>query len=155
VECERPDAATCRGAQAALTSFDIAASRTTLRSSEAAETLRLVVGPWPLLREDQALAPIESGPQVSGVFAEPRGDGRTIALLDERGRVARTLGPGGGLVAATALGDELPVWAVTGTDEAGVAAAVRALRQDALRDRFAVAVDGDEVIPLPVPQGSR
>ena len=47
-------------------------------------------------------------------------------MLDARGRVARTLGAGTGLVAATREKDREPVWFVTGTDEAGVDSAAAA-----------------------------
>ncbi len=67
--------------------------------------------------------------RASGVYAEPRADGRSIALLDPRGRIVRTLRAGGGLVAATRVGEEQPVWALTGTDAAGVAAAVAGVRR--------------------------
>jgi hypothetical protein len=39
---------------------------------------------------------------------------------------------------------------VTGTDDAGVASAVRALEEGTLAHRFAVAVSNDLPIPLPV-----
>ena len=46
--------------------------------------------------------------------------------------------------------DEELVWLATGLDEEGVAAAVRALDEEALRDAFAVAVDGRTVEKLPL-----
>ena len=49
-----------------------------------------------------------------------------LELLDQTGRVVRTLGAGAGLIAATRLYGQPPVWFVTGTDAAGVAAAVQA-----------------------------
>jgi hypothetical protein len=45
--------------------------------------------------------------------------------------------------------DEL-VWLVTALDREGLAAGVRALDEDALRDAFAVAVTGRTVQKLPV-----
>jgi hypothetical protein len=44
-----------------------------------------------------------------------------------------------------------PVWFVTGTDAAGVAAAVQAFNADTLDQHFAVAVIGGVAIPLPAP----
>lgn len=155
VECLRPQDDVCRDAQQALVDFGISASKTTLRSSIAQDTLRVVVGTWTVLREDGALQPLEDGPSASGVYAEPRADGRSIALLDPRGRVVRTLRAGGGLVAATRVGEDEPVWALTGTDDAGVAAAVRAFAERTLRNRYAVAVTGNAAVPLPVQDGGR
>lgn len=153
VECLRPQDRICADAQAALVRYGISASKTTLRSSIAQDTLRVVVGTWDVLREDGALQPLEDGPSASGVYAEPRADGRSIALLDARGRVVRTLTAGAGLVAATRVGEDEPVWALTGTDDAGVAGAVRAFAQATLRNRYAVAVDGGAPVALPVAAG--
>ena len=46
---------------------------------------------------------------------------------------------GTGLVAAVREGEEQPTWVVTGTDEAGVEAAVELLDAESLRDHYAVA----------------
>lgn len=155
VECLRPQDDVCRDAQRALVAFGISASKTTLRSSIAPDTMRVVVGTWAVLREDGALQPLEDGPSASGVYAEPRADGRSIALLDPRGKVSRTLTAGAGLVAATRVGEDQPVWALTGTDDAGVAAAVRAFGERTLRNRFAVAVEDGASVALPVTGAAR
>jgi len=155
VECLRPQDDVCRDAQQALVALGISASKTTLRSSIAQETMRVVVGTWTVLREDGALRLLEDGPAASGVYAEPRADGRSIALLDARGRVVRTLGAGAGLVAATRVGEDEPVWALTGTDDAGVAAAVGAFGEQTLRNRYALALDGSSAVALPVVRGAR
>ena len=52
------------------------------------------------------------------------------------------------------IGDDQPVWALTGTDDAGVAAAVRAFAERTLRDRYAVAVDAAGPVALPVQGGA-
>jgi hypothetical protein len=88
------------------------------------------------------------------VFAKPAADGRSIALLDARGAVTRTLRAGTGLIAATRVDDGKeqlsdPVWVVTGTDDAGVAAAASALDEGALAGRFAVAISGGRPVGLP------
>ncbi len=150
VECVDLESEPCEAVVDALVAFDVPAAKGTLRRSITSETLRVLVGPWAALRDDNALALLESGPQASGVFAEPRADGRGIALLGARGGAVRTLGPGGGLIAATAAGDDPPVWAVTGTDDAGVLAAARAFGVKGLRNRFAVAVEGTDVMALPL-----
>ena len=49
----------------------------------------------------------------------------------------------------TRFGNQPPVWFVTGTDDAGVAAAVQAFNAATLDQHFAVAVLGGEAIPLP------
>ena len=73
--------------------------------------------------------------------------GRRLALLDAPGRVVRTAGAGAGLIAATRYMGQPPVWYVTGTDAAGVAAAVQAFNAATLDEHFAVAVVADTAIP--------
>jgi hypothetical protein len=70
-------------------------------------------------------------------------------VLDALGEERERLGRGTGLVAAVREGDEQPTWLVTGTDEAGVDAAVELLDDASLRDRYAVATEGGEEVPLP------
>jgi hypothetical protein len=112
--------------------------------------LRVKVGVWTEVRKDPAVRELEQGPEASGVFARPAADGRSIAMLDPDGAEAGTLGPGDGLVAATRLRGEAPTWIVTGTDAAGVEAAAAQLQEEALADRFAIAVRAGRPSALPV-----
>jgi Domain of unknown function (DUF4430) len=117
--------------------------------------LRVVIGLWPDVRRDVAAQQIERGPAASGVYARLGPDGRRIQLLDDRGRPVRFLGPGSGLVAATASGDQAPTWVVTGTDDVGVAAAAAAIDENRLEDRFALAIEAGRGVDLPVAQEER
>jgi Domain of unknown function (DUF4430) len=114
--------------------------------------IRVLVGPWPRVRRDSAAAPIEDGPQASGVFAEfvRVGDEFRLLGLDVKGNAARSLGAGAGLVAATRRYDAPPTWIVTGVGQAGVEAAAALLDEESLRERYAVASEGGEETPLPV-----
>jgi Domain of unknown function (DUF4430) len=117
------------------------------------ELLRVVVGPWDAVRADSAAALVEAGPATSGVFCdfEPAGGGAyELVALDALGEERDRLGPGTGLVAAVRDGEEQPTWVVTGTDDAGVDAAVELLDEGSLRDRYAVAAAEDTELPLPV-----
>ena len=67
--------------------------------------------------------------------------------------MARTLGAGAGLIAATADSSSVPTWLITGTDVAGVSAAVAAFNQQALHDHFALAVSGGQELPIPLEGG--
>jgi hypothetical protein len=115
--------------------------------------IRVLVGQWARLRQDAAAASIESGPPQSGVFAdfEPRRGGFALAGLDEGGEEARAFGRDAGLVAATRRFEAPPVWLVTGTSPLGVRAAARLLDATTLRNRYAVATEGGEETPLPLP----
>jgi Domain of unknown function (DUF4430) len=125
-------------------------ARSVLEQSAGKEVLRVLVGPWSELRRDTAARKLESGPAASGVYAKPEPAGDRIELLDPKGRSVRTLGRGGGLVAATQIEAQQPTWVVTGVDATGVSAAAAALGEDELKDHFAIAVEEGRTLPLPL-----
>ena len=149
VECANGFDAECNAIQKQLGDVGVIAGETDLASRNGGDLLRVLVGPWPAIKGDFAVHLIGQGPGASGVFAKPSADGRSIAVYDPRGRVVRTLGPGTGLIAATAAHGQPPVWVVTGTDRAGIELAARSFSEDALRGKFAVAIRDDLPIPLP------
>jgi Domain of unknown function (DUF4430) len=153
VECADPAARACDQVANRLTALGVPAARGGLRAAAVEQTLRVIVGPWTRLRGDPLLDTLERGPQASGVYARIAPDGRRIAVLDQHGRTVRTLGAGSGLIAATAAAGERPVWVVTGTDDAGVAAAVRGFEEGTLDGRFALAVSHDLPVRLPEAAG--
>jgi hypothetical protein len=153
VECSDPSAPACAMVSHALSSIGIPAARGKLLLAAGSQELRVLVGDWPALRHDAAAAQIERGPQLSGVFARIDPAGHTLTVLDQRGAAIRTLGAGSGLIAATQFRSDEPVWVVTGTDSAGVAAAARAFEPGALHDRFALAISNDIGIALPQVNG--
>ena len=104
------------------------------------KTLRVLVAPWSMLRHDSVAGAIDRGPGASGVFVRFSPDGGQLTLLDRDGRATSTVGPGAGLIAATAKEEDAPVWVVTGTDASGVEHAAGAFERATLQNRFAVAV---------------
>jgi hypothetical protein len=150
IECVEPSSSACSTISHALTGYGIPAARGGLELAEYDDVLRVIVGTWPLLRDDPAARELESGPRTSGVYARMSPSGTAIGLLNEKGATVRTLGPGSGLIAAVRLSGDPPVWVVTGTNEAGVSAAAGAFAADDLHDDFALAVSDDVGIPLPV-----
>jgi hypothetical protein len=133
-----------------LSDVGVNAGRSAAGSFGGVGVLRIKVGRWSDIRNDSAVRRLERGPRTSGVFARPSAAGDEIALLDARGEVERTLGAGGGLIAATRLGGEAPTWVVTGTDDVGVAAAAAQLQEESLRNHFAIAVEDGRPTPLPL-----
>jgi hypothetical protein len=150
LECGDEVEAACETVAERLGADGARPSRQAPGTGTGAETLRVVVGTWAQLRGDPALALLDRGPAASGVFARFDETGRTLALLDARGRTRRTLRAGAGLVAATRLEQQAPTWMVTGTDAAGVETAAAALDEQRLSRRFALAVgpSGDLALPL-------
>jgi hypothetical protein len=154
VECEDPRAGACDVVAGKLIALGVPAGRSSISRSAADESLRVLVGSWSRLRGgDPESDGIDTGPRASGVFARFDASGRRLAVLDARGRPARTLGAGTGLIAATRAKGRQPVWFVTGTDDAGVASAARAFDESVLSDRFALAVSRD--LPVSVPLEGR
>ncbi len=153
IECAVVRGYACRTVAERLRALDIPAAIAGVGIGGATATLRLLVGPWAKVVGDLDARKIADGPRASGVYARFSGDGRTLTLLDEDGRAARTLASGAGLVAATRRAQDAPVWVVTGTDETGLDLAARAFDQSALRDHFAVALTAGETAALPVRTG--
>jgi hypothetical protein len=151
VECDDPRGPSCNAVADKLVSLGVVAGRSIISRSAADESLRILVGPWKRVRgRDLESDDIDAGPRSSGVFARFDASGTKLEVLDAGGAVAKTLGAGTGLVAATAEKHRQPVWFVTGTDDAGVAAAARALDESVLSDHFALAISND--LPIAVPQ---
>jgi hypothetical protein len=116
-----------------------------------ASALRLLVGSWSQVRGDPAVNALRGGPADSGVFATFKG--RHLVGLDTSAKPARDLGTRSGLVAALRDGDNPPTWIVTGGHPAGVKAAADLLDTAGLRNRYAAAVSGGEITPLPMVGG--
>ena len=152
VECEEAAAEPCRDAKDSLERAGVPVSGSSLGAPGTETVTRLVVARWPQARIVRGAPALEDGPQASGVFARFGADGRSLELLDEDGKVARTIRPGDGtaLVAALRPRDDELVWLVTALDEEGLAAGVAAMREKRLRDAFAVAVTGRTVEKLPL-----
>lgn len=127
----------------------VSRSTVPLTGGQGKGVLRVLVGPWSQIRDDPVARTIEGGPQSSGVYARFSPDGRRLALYDQLGDVVRTLGPGGGLVAATAQEGQRPTWVVTGTDSVGVDAAAAAMQESRLDGHFALALDSGHDVSLP------
>jgi hypothetical protein len=154
IDCGQDATDACRRVADKLQAAGIAPSTSAIGAPAGKEVLRLVVGKWSEVRADAASEQIEKGPDKSGVFARfgPTGTNGAydLELLDAQKHVVRTLGPGGGLVAATRFEDQAPTWVVAGTDSAGLDRAVQLLEQHILESRFAVAAAGAAPIPLPL-----
>jgi Domain of unknown function (DUF4430) len=153
VECADVGGYACRTVTARLRAVKVPAAVAALGAGAGAtKTLRVAVGSWRQIAGISDVAELRAGPRASGVFAIFSSSGTTLTLLDASARPAQTLTTGAGLIAATRTGEDAPVWAVTGTDAAGVQRAARAFDTATLKDRFAVAVGASGPLALPLPQ---
>ncbi|MCW2954483.1 MAG: hypothetical protein JWQ48_3653 [Conexibacter sp.] len=150
LECDDPNGAACNEVSDRLSAVGVIANKQVIGTGVGRDTMRIFVGPWQRLRSDVVLRQIDRGPAYGGVYARFDQNGTRLSLLDGQGRVARTLGAGAGLVAATRFQDQAPTWAITGTDVAGVESAAKALTAPQLRDHFALAIDGGRPTSVPL-----
>jgi hypothetical protein len=151
IECDDVNAQPCRDGKDALHKVGVPVSGSALGAPGTEKVTRLVVARWPAARIIRGGHTLEQGPQANGIFA--RFGGGALELLDQDGDVARTVhaGDGTALIAAMRPRAEELVWLVTSLDDAGLEAGVRALRENDLRNAFAVAVTGRTVEKLPLP----
>ncbi len=150
LECTETRSPQCTTTGKRLAEIGVVAGKGGLQTSLSKETNRVITGVYKAIRNDETVRNLENGPKASGVYARPAADGRSIAVLDARGRVARTLGPGSGLIAATRYEGGRPVWIVTGVDEAGVRAAAEALNEGNLGGHFALGIADGQAVDVPL-----
>ena len=149
IECTQTASKSCAAVEQVFAGYKLLASLGCLLCSQYNLSLRVLVGPYATLTPDPAADQLADGVASSGVYARFEDHGTRLALRDQSGRVVRSAGAGAGLVAATRFRGQPPVWFVTGTDSAGVAAAVEAFDAGTLDGHFAVAVIAGAAIPLP------
>jgi Domain of unknown function (DUF4430) len=154
VECVNGKSTPCQTVTKELESFKVPTSQGGVGYGSGNDSLGVVVGPWKQIDGELAAELVKFGPGASGVYARFVDDGAKLELLGADGKVAQTLGPDTGLVAAVngnggGNSNAVPTWLITGTDAAGVAAAAKALTPSTLAYRFALAVHGDTDYPVP------
>lgn len=150
VECASDVSVACQRVSSELRKVGVPFASQVIGGSSGSDSLALVVGTWHDLAPELVARLIAGGPRASGVYAQFRGGGSALALLNPRGEVVRSLGAKAGLIAATAEGSSPPTWLVTGTDVAGVTDAAAALTPLSLRDHFALAVQGSTQLAVPL-----
>lgn len=153
IECASDVNAACKRVASELSAAGIPTASQLLGTGSGQDTLGVVVAPWREVAGAVGGTIIAHGPSASGIYARFAQGGTRLQLLGPSGTVATTLGPGAGLVAATADNQSAPTWLITGTDARGVAAAAASLTPQALHNHFALAVSGARRIPVPVGMG--
>jgi hypothetical protein len=154
LDCASDVQQACNTVGKSLRKAGVKVSYQLLGGGSGSDSLAVVVGTWNDLRGVIAAELIDSGPAHSGVYAQFGQGGQQLQLDSPDGQTAKTLGSNAGLIAATeqeSLNE--PTWLITGTDREGVDAAAMALTPAQLRYHFAVAVNGSQVIPIPVSPG--
>ena len=154
IECASNVSVACKRVTAALSAAGVPVADQLIGTGSGPDTIGVVVGTWSELAPEVAAELIAHGPGASGVYAKfSNSAGSSLELLKPDGKVAKTLGAGAGLIAATADSSSAPTWLITGTDVAGVTAASNAMNARSLHDRFALAVQGSTQLPVPLDGG--
>ncbi len=117
------------------------------------ELMRILVGPWGSMAEDEAAGQLEGGPAESGVYASmvSCADGGAELVVRGADGVPRQILHDAGLLAAVRAGTDQPTLLVSGTDSDHVSDAAEMLDPEDLLDRYAVATVGGHPIPIPAP----
>jgi hypothetical protein len=154
VECVNGKSTPCQTVSKELESFKVPTSQGGVGYGSGNDSIGVVVGPWNQIDGELAAELVKFGPGASGVYARFVDNGTKLELLDADGKVAQTLGPDTGLVAAVngngaGNSNAVPSWLITGTDAAGVAAAAKALTPSTLAYRFALVVHDGHDYPVP------
>lgn len=133
----------CKLAEAQLAAAGIEQAR--------AAGARLVVGTFNDVKSRDELPELDRHPESNGAFAAFSADGRTLTPVRGDGTPDAPEGAGSGLLAAFASGGRDVVWLASGTDTAGVVAAVRLLGKGGqLQNRFGLITSarGTRALPL-------
>lgn len=160
IECASPQSAPCHAVSQRFSKLGIVAGFAAIGTvGEVSEeySLKVLVGTWSQLAHTATAQTIDKGPATAGVYVRILDGGSQFALLGQDGVVARTLGAGAGMIAATRYARSSPEWIVTGTDQAGVQRAAAVFDSASLDGHFAIAIaphgSSGEVVGLPVAGG--
>lgn len=146
LECLPAESDGCTAAKTALGAASVETN------SAAADAVKVYVGEWSQLKGKPGVPDLTAPAADNGAFASVSGDGKSIVVINDQGLPAQRLEAGAGLIAASRVGTKV-TWIVTGVDQSGVKGAAEALTVDALKNKFAVAIDPDGRIALPVASG--
>jgi hypothetical protein len=150
LDCAADVQAACDTVAHSLRSAGVKVGTQLLGGGSGSDSLAVVVGTWKELQGVIAADLINGGPSKSGVYAQFVG-GSALELDNPIGDVVKTLHGSAGLVAATEqVNLSEPTWLVTGTDVAAVNAAAKAMTPSRLHNHFAVVVDGNHDLPVPL-----
>jgi hypothetical protein len=150
LDCASDTQLACQTVARSLRRAGVKVGTQLLGGGSGSDSLAVVVGTWKDLQGVIAAALVNGGPAKSGVYAQFVG-GSALELDNPIGDVVRTLHGSAGLVAATEqVNLSEPTWLVTGTDVAGVDAAAKAVTPTRLHNHFAVVVDGNHDLPVPL-----
>lgn len=149
IQCAEVQSQACKATQQALTDLDLRTATSNLQDVSSIDVMRIYVGTWTQLRPalqgrlNRALT-IETEAERNGYGLQITANGQQIRAAAPFGEAAspQTYGPGTGLVYAVRDDLGAPAWIVTGADDAGTAAAAKALNENDLSGRVAAIVPG-------------
>jgi len=114
--------------------------------------ITIVLGLWKQLKDDKYWLGLQKQRQKTGLFVELNPE--YFAALDDQGAKVQQYKQNIGAIVATGsgMGDNTPVWLVTGLDTAGLEGALDTLIKNpqAIKQHFGALVEGDKIISVPV-----
>lgn len=155
IQCADVQSPACQSTQDALVALKQHTATSNLQDVSSIDVIRIYVGAWATLRPAfksrlEAGLAVEGDSLRNGYGVQISADGKQLTTAPPFGEAGtpQTFGPGTGLVyaftdAIKGAGDAptgAPIWVVTGTDDAGAAAAAKALTEDDLVGRVAAVV---------------
>jgi hypothetical protein len=151
IQCASVQSAACTGTAKAFEKLGIQAGTSNLQDvSVSADVLRIYVGTWTELQEatkgnrlTPALAVQDKPAEQNGYGFQISADGKSVTIGAQFGKAAPTVsqyGAGTGVIFAVKDKVGATDWFVTGTDDAGAAAAAGALDETKLAGRVAAVV---------------
>ncbi len=148
IQCAETQSGACNTTQQVLTELKLHTATSNLQDTSAIDELRVYVGSWPQLRPAMQRGRmsnarvVETEAERNGYGFQISADGQQIRAAAPFGEAAtpEVYGPGTGVIFA--VRDELgsPAWVVTGADDAGAAAAAKALDENDLAGRVSAIV---------------
>lgn len=155
IQCAEVQSAACQSVQDAVVKLGQHTATSNLQDVSSIDVTRIYVGAWPAVRGalkgrlESGLA-IEDDPARNGYAVQISQDGKQLTTAPPFGQegTPQSFGAGTGLVYAftdsiKGAGDAAtgaPIWVVTGSDDAGAAAAAKGLTEEALAGRVAAVI---------------
>jgi hypothetical protein len=148
LQCATVGSPACEALEKTFVKLGLKSATSNLQDTAGLNVIRVYAGPWTALRGSfergrlNAALGVEGPAEANGFGFEVGADGKSVRVAAKFGESVSTapLGAGTGFVFAIRDAADAPAWIVSGTDDAGVLAAVGALDQAQLAGRVSAVI---------------